>query len=138
MARPVLALRAYEVGDIDAVEATPDFVAERAGEPEPTGFAWTITRDGQPIACGGAAHPSPGVFGVWSYLSGLSLREWVFAARATEEKLAFLIDTLGAERLVAYAGRPASVAFLERLGFREIELFILPGGDPAHLMERTA
>jgi hypothetical protein len=133
----VVAVRAYEPGDLDLIDALPAFRAERAREPDwapSDGLAWTLLRDGQPVGCAGVEIDSDGHGQLWSYLSQLGQREWVFAGvyvRAVLKALA-----LPAYCAMCWASAEKAMPYLSRLGFDRIATETLGEGDIHHMQRR--
>ncbi|WP_174301165.1 hypothetical protein [Caulobacter sp. S45] len=123
--RPALGFRPYRHGDADQIDARADFAAEQAAmgwplrQARPRGEAWTITRDGQPIGCGGVAYDRQDkVWRGWLYLSDLSRREWAHALRTSKHALDYVDQHAGVSiEASAMFENKAALRTLHRLGF---------------------
>jgi hypothetical protein len=150
MTRSILECRTYQRGDLDKVDALPAFRIEREwvkdGEPyldRPPHQAWTMTRDGEPVACAGITPEEVDgatVAGLWGFVGSLSLREWAVIDARVRDQIRLLRERHGLKRLysTARADNPKARAYLARLGFVDLAPFLAPNeGDEYLMMERV-
>lgn len=128
-----LELREMRLGDLRAITPRADFAAEqrRLGEPlrngPPGGLAYTLTRNGFPIACGGFKPSGASRWTAWTYTTNLTRREWAMVARAGRHGLR-LLDERGIRtvEMIVLADQETALSYARQLGFRAAELLELP------------
>jgi hypothetical protein len=151
VARPQLALYAYNPGDIDGFTPRPDFAAELAAvnwawpEGPPPGRTWSLFRR-EPwkiLGVGGLVDRGFGRWQAWACLAELSRREWKVAFDLARQVLEAHERFANCARIEASArvGLPGAVQLLDRLGF--VPLWAGPdsriGPDTLYLhLQRTA
>lgn len=130
--RPQLAFRPYEPGDADRIaQPTYDSVRGAAamdwplkGQGMAPGLSWTITRAGEPIACGGAVETEVGTWMLWGYAGQVRWAEWGFVTGCIRSAMRALRQKPDTNRFLAAADTliPCARPFLERLGFKVVDV----------------